>query len=214
MACYDRQMAKHISTSTSKSKSTSEDTQPIAAAATVFRAREGRPKSGSKATPRIIVYSGSSAEKAGHPKPLDFVVTVARRKKSSGEFYKVVVHSLIQQDEIARKGLPYNYVKMFQDALEITPQQTADLLQTSARTLQRIISDRKKLDSAQSGRLLRTAQISKRIRDVLGDEVASAWLREPQPALNYRVPLELLETEPGARAVEQLIGRIDYGVYT
>lgn len=127
---------------------------------------------------------------------------------------KVVQASLTQQDSLARQGLPIEFVSAFQSQFGIAPEQTAEILQVSLRTLQRSQSQGKDLDAAQSGRLLRTAQIIERAKKLLGDAEARDWLRREQTALNYRVPIDLLETEPGARAVEQLLGRIDFGVYT
>lgn len=138
---------------------------------------------------------------------------MAARGKES-QLHEIIEGSLTQQDALSRIGLPFRYVATLQDDLHISPQQTAGLLQTSLRTLQRIQSEGKRLDAAQSGRLLRTAQITRRAKDVLGEDAATPWLHQEQPALDYRIPLDLLTTEPGARAVEQLLGRIDYGVYT
>ncbi len=48
-----------------------------------------------------------------------------------------------------------------------------------------------------------------------GDEAAAkAWLRQSVPVLEGRKPLELMETEAGAVLVENLIGRIEAGVYS
>lgn len=43
---------------------------------------------------------------------------------------------------------------------------------------------------------------------------ATVWLRSPAKALGNKVPLELAKTEIGARAVEDLIGRLEFGVYS
>jgi putative toxin-antitoxin system antitoxin component (TIGR02293 family) len=43
---------------------------------------------------------------------------------------------------------------------------------------------------------------------------ARAWLGRPQRGLGGRVPLGLLRTELGARQVEDLIGRLEHGVFT
>jgi putative toxin-antitoxin system antitoxin component (TIGR02293 family) len=45
-------------------------------------------------------------------------------------------------------------------------------------------------------------------------ENALQWLRGGQRALGGRAPFELLGTDPGAEAVEDLLGRIEYGVIT
>ena len=42
---------------------------------------------------------------------------------------------------------------------------------------------------------------------------AARWLRKPNRVLNLQTPLTLLETETGARAVEEALGQIDHGVY-
>ena len=41
---------------------------------------------------------------------------------------------------------------------------------------------------------------------------AREWLETPIPALANQRPLDLARTEPGAREVEDLIGRIEHGV--
>ena len=45
-------------------------------------------------------------------------------------------------------------------------------------------------------------------------ERAHRWLKEPQRGLGNRTPLSLLGTEAGAREVEDLLGRIEYGVFS
>jgi putative toxin-antitoxin system antitoxin component (TIGR02293 family) len=51
--------------------------------------------------------------------------------------------------------------------------------------------------------------------DVLGSqEVARRWLTHPQFGLGGAAPLDYAETEAGAREVENLLGRIEYGVYS
>jgi len=43
------------------------------------------------------------------------------------------------------------------------------------------------------------------------DHTANRWLKRPNPALGGRTPLELMDSEPGARFVENVLGRIAYG---
>jgi uncharacterized protein (DUF2384 family) len=43
---------------------------------------------------------------------------------------------------------------------------------------------------------------------------ARVWLKFPQRGLGGAVPLDYAETEVGAREVDNLLGRIDYGVYS
>jgi putative toxin-antitoxin system antitoxin component (TIGR02293 family) len=43
---------------------------------------------------------------------------------------------------------------------------------------------------------------------------ARRWLASPQFGLAGSVPLQFADTEVGAREVENLLGRIEYGVYS
>jgi len=50
---------------------------------------------------------------------------------------------------------------------------------------------------------------------MIGDqEKAIAWLGTPNRALGGERPLELLDTDLGTRMVEDILGRIAYGVYS
>ena len=43
-------------------------------------------------------------------------------------------------------------------------------------------------------------------------EKANIWLRRPTTALGGEAPLDLLDTDEGARQVETLLGRIAHGI--
>ena len=44
-------------------------------------------------------------------------------------------------------------------------------------------------------------------------DAAMRWLASPNPDLDGQIPLNTAETEIGARAVEDLIGRLEFGVF-
>ena len=44
------------------------------------------------------------------------------------------------------------------------------------------------------------------------EEKAAMWLSRPNRALNGELPIRLLDTDVGARQVEDLLGRIEHGV--
>ncbi len=57
------------------------------------------------------------------------------------------------------------------------------------------------------------ARIAAQAVGVLGtDEKAATWLRRSNRALNGEVPLALLDTDLGARQIEDVLGRIEHGV--
>jgi putative toxin-antitoxin system antitoxin component (TIGR02293 family) len=64
----------------------------------------------------------------------------------------------------------------------------------------------------ESDRLVRLARVQALAEDVFGDVVkANRWLRERLGILSGRAPLELAQTDAGARVVEQILAKIDWG---
>lgn len=63
--------------------------------------------------------------------------------------------------------------------------------------------------------LVRFARLMGKATRVMESESgARAWLTNPQFRLGGAVPLRYAETEIGAREVEDLLGRIEHGVYS
>lgn len=82
------------------------------------------------------------------------------------------------------------------------------------RTLARRRKAGEPLTVEETERALRLARIATEAERVFADRAKAArWLRKPNRVLNLQTPLALLETETGARAVEEVLGQIDHGVY-
>jgi len=114
------------------------------------------------------------------------------------------------QDAI-REGFPQTVVKEVMHAAGITLKELATTLDLSARSLQRR-RRQGRLARYESDRLYRLARIVALAKHYLGnEEAAHRWLKRPNRALGGRTPLALIDTEPGARAVENVLGRIAYG---
>src|SRR5262249_49789658 len=96
--------------------------------------------------------------------------------------------------------------------LDLPFEQLAAKLCISRSTLQRRkIAGR--LSSEESDKVIRFSRLLDHAIDVFGDiEKARAWLKHPQYGLGGAIPLDYAETEIGAREVDNLLGRIDYGV--
>ena len=72
-----------------------------------------------------------------------------------------------------------------------------------------------RLAPGESDRVVRFARLLGKAIEVLeSEENARLWLTSPQFGLGGAVPLEFAATEVGAREVEDLLGRIEYGVYS
>ena len=62
---------------------------------------------------------------------------------------------------------------------------------------------------------MRISNLYDRAIEVLGDqERAEAWLKAPNKALGMKTPLQYADTESGTREVENLLGRLEYGVFS
>jgi putative toxin-antitoxin system antitoxin component (TIGR02293 family) len=69
------------------------------------------------------------------------------------------------------------------------------------------------LSAEQSDRLTRVVRMAARAEEAIGDaEGAARWLRKPNRALEGKRPLDLLESDLGARMVERVLGRIEHGL--
>jgi putative toxin-antitoxin system antitoxin component (TIGR02293 family) len=89
-----------------------------------------------------------------------------------------------------------------------------ELLGISARTLARRRSQGR-LTPVESDRLFRLVALYAQAADVLGSvEAADEWMHSPAIALGDKPPLAYAMNEAGAKRVEQLLIRIDDGVYS
>ena len=125
-----------------------------------------------------------------------------------------VITTIHQQIVQIHAGLSFRAVQNLQKALDVPMEKVASVLGMSRATLHR----RKiqgKIDKEESEKLVRYQRLLKKAEDVFGDaKAAREWLRIKQAGLGNAVPLEFAKTEIGAREVENLLGRIEYGVYS
>ena len=110
------------------------------------------------------------------------------------------------------EGLKTTILTTIQERLQISNLQLSKLLMVSPRTLDR----RKKeiiLPPDESERSYRIARLTDRAYQIFEDEHKVAqWFSEKNFALGNKTPLELAKTEPGARLIEKLLGRIEHGI--
>jgi putative toxin-antitoxin system antitoxin component (TIGR02293 family) len=81
-----------------------------------------------------------------------------------------------------------------------------------ARTLRHRKAKKQPLSIEESDRVVRLTRIQALAEDVFGEvEKANRWLREELRILDGKSPLELARTESGARLIEQLLAKLDWG---
>jgi putative toxin-antitoxin system antitoxin component (TIGR02293 family) len=109
-----------------------------------------------------------------------------------------------------REGFPHAVLEELMRSSGLTLKELAGALDLSPRSLQR--RRRGRLARFESDRLYRMARVLALARESLGDGArASRWLRRTNRALGGVAPLAAVDTELGARQVENLLGRIAYG---
>lgn len=112
------------------------------------------------------------------------------------------------------EGLPFRALEHLKAALGLSDLEAANNLGISQKTISRMRkTPGKRMGKVPSDRLVRLAHLYAQAVEVLEDEDAARdWLKSPQVGLNNRVPLDLADTEVGAREVAGLLGRIEHGV--
>lgn len=109
-----------------------------------------------------------------------------------------------------RHGLQAAIIQTVRGRTNLTMKEIERIV-ASRRTLGR----REQLTPDESDRLVRLIRLFALAEDVFGNgDKAQAWFRRPNRALENYPPLELLDTDSGARAVEQTLERIAHGVYS
>jgi putative toxin-antitoxin system antitoxin component (TIGR02293 family) len=81
-----------------------------------------------------------------------------------------------------------------------------------ARTRRHREEKKERLTVEESDRLVRMARVQALAEDVFGDPSrANRWLRESLGELSGTAPLDWARTEAGARVVEEILAKIDWG---
>ena len=117
--------------------------------------------------------------------------------------------------QLVREGLPARSVTALAEKLHLGNGVLSRKLGIPQRTLTRRLNRGSLLTSAESDRTVRMARVCAHASAMFGDEEkAIEWLRTPNRALGGERPFDQLDTDTGARMVEDILGRIAYGVYS
>ncbi len=111
------------------------------------------------------------------------------------------------------QGFSYAAFETLRRQLGLSPAELADLVQIPRRTLTRR-KQAGRFTADESERILRFSKVLQAAVELFeGDaQAATRWLRSPNRALSGETPLAMTRTEIGAREVEELIGRLEYGI--
>lgn len=121
------------------------------------------------------------------------------------------VKSLAELQTLVAQGLPVR-------ALDETVRHVAGSSRTATALKDRLVpratrARRTRLKLAESERVERLARLMAGAEEVWESrEDARTFMREPHPMLDGKSPLEMAETELGARRVETLLARLEYSL--
>ncbi len=116
--------------------------------------------------------------------------------------------------QVVQTGLDFEELEALRQQLDLPLDRLASLLGLARATVHRRKASGR-LTSDESDKVVRFARLLGHAVHLFGSiEDARRWLQAPQRGLGGAVPLDYAQTEAGAREVEKLLGRIDYGVYS
>ena len=116
--------------------------------------------------------------------------------------------------ETITAGLPAALVRELASRLDLNLEAVAGLLRLTPRTIQRRL-EVGHLELSESERLWELARLFFRAVEVLESEPGAVqWFKSPSQALGWRSPLSLADTAVGLRELENVLGRIEHGVFS
>lgn len=114
---------------------------------------------------------------------------------------------------MSRRGVSSSTVDKITDFMDITQKELSNVLAIPERTLVRR-KGAEMLPSDESGKLVRMARVIERAEGVFEDQDAARdWLKSANTSLSGETPMSMLDTEFGAEAVMDTLGRIEHGVF-
>ncbi len=129
--------------------------------------------------------------------------------------FKREISEVNEMREVLRKGLPYQSLESLSKSTGIQLSTLTKVIGVAPRTLARRKEAGSTFNPAESDRIYRLARIMTLAIDVLGSkEKAKEWLSRNNRALGGETPLSLLDTDMGAKQVEEVLGRIEHGVFS
>jgi len=138
----------------------------------------------------------------------------APRSSSRGSSLGLRFDSPASAIEHIKTGLDFGFLERLSKELQVTLQELAGIASIAKRTLARRKQEGR-LKALESEKVYRIAALFDSAVEVLGGaEQARQWFKTPKKALRGYTPLQHVDTEVGAREVEDLLGRLEHGVFS
>lgn len=131
------------------------------------------------------------------------------------EFNEEDIRDHVKMAAVVMHGIPAQVALNLADRLKISQDKLSELTSIPKRTLHRRVKQGALLKQDESERVLRLLSLYARAVEVFEDKArATRWFSSRPKAFGGKTPLEFMETEPGARWVEDVLGRLEDGVFS
>ncbi|MCZ7555014.1 MAG: DUF2384 domain-containing protein [Bacteroidia bacterium] len=131
-----------------------------------------------------------------------------------GQALGMAIRDTRQLLRVLKEGLGFEAFEFLCAELQVNQAHLAEVCGIATRTLARRKLEGR-LQALESERVYRIAALFDQAKEVLGNhDEARRWFKEGSRALAGAAPLEYAGTEIGAREVEDLLGRLEYGVFS
>lgn len=115
--------------------------------------------------------------------------------------------------DLARTGIETKYLREIQEMSSLTDKELSDILPISQRQLSRYAADHK-LNKEITSHLIQLVDLFQKGFQLFGQHKFKQWIRTKNKVLNNNTPVELMDTSIGIEMIEDVIGRIEHGVYS
>jgi putative toxin-antitoxin system antitoxin component (TIGR02293 family) len=144
--------------------------------------------------------------------------SVTRSKQTAKFMYRIddagSVLTTMEKMEISKGGITKKELELLKSVAGLDYDTLARLLSVTRATL---INKKKeeKFTGALSERIVGLADLYAYGKKVFGErERFNAWMNDPNKALGGKTPLDLIDNQFGREEVKNIIGRIEWGVYS
>ena len=133
---------------------------------------------------------------------------------TSAVFKSYPLENDLEMASLIVAGLPAAVLRRVGAFLGLRPAKVGSIVNINEKTLERRLKAHGRLKPDESERVARLMRIISLATSALESEgLAREWLKRPLRELGGHTPLQMAATEPGAREVERVLGRIEHGIF-
>lgn len=114
---------------------------------------------------------------------------------------------------IARKGIQTKYIESIQKFTSLSDKELSAILPISQRQLFRYPANHK-LNKEITSHLIQIIELFDKGYKLFGKEKFKTWIRTSNKVLDENKPIDIMDTSIGIEMIEDVIGRIEHGVYS